>query len=380
MSAEYLGYSKAGNRILIVAHGVGPMATVNGITEAYSFQFKDQTRDRRGGRITKEQFADLESGKYGPVNIVDFDPYYGSLQYAFMQKLKVSGAFFDPVVNARLGPRAGEYIEYHGEFATAWHKEQKHGKVNDPYVMGMEDDSNCYYGGRKDFNDPNSAIISPHLDKYGLPLAHLLSIGQIIYSDGNTENRFPDFYSEVSCHGWHDGTRLLAVCDNDSIRAIHTGPDPRRLLYKHWQQLMVPTTQTEDMGGFYTLMKFNGQWFTMYPKIGERMDSHEPEFRAVKVTPVGRQVPHKFETTVGGYHGFFKYGVKEVKAIAPKRANAYFLPGEIRMMWHKGNPTHHRTSVQFYRIEIDPTQRLMRAHDLLGNYELMMSLIQKDAE
>lgn len=76
LSAEYLGYSKGGNHILIVAHGVGPMSTMDGIVEAYSFQFKDQTRDRRGGRITKEQFADLESGKYGEVNIVDFDPYY----------------------------------------------------------------------------------------------------------------------------------------------------------------------------------------------------------------------------------------------------------------------------------------------------------------
>ena len=47
-SAEYLGRSRSGNRIIIVAHGVGPMATLDGILKAYSFEFNDKTRGRRG--------------------------------------------------------------------------------------------------------------------------------------------------------------------------------------------------------------------------------------------------------------------------------------------------------------------------------------------
>jgi len=375
MSAEYLGYSKGGNRILIVAHGIGPMSTLDGVVQAYSFEFKDQTRDHRGGRITIEQFADLESGKYGEVSIIDFESYYLSYQYAFIQKLKLSWSKVDPLVRARLGPRAEEYLYIHARFATEWHKSEGHGKVLNPYILQMNDESNCWYGGYKECGNPDTAIISPFLDKDGLPVAHLLSIGQISYSSGNTENRFPDFMSDVSCHAWHDGTRFLSVCNGDPVQAIHEGPDPRVLLRKNWQKLMVPTGQTEQLGGFFTLMQYDGKTFTMYEKAGERIDTHEPEFLVTKITPVGRQVPHKFETTVGGYHGFFKYGVKEVKAIAPRGANAYSLPGEIKVRWHKGNPTHHRTPVKFFRIEIDPTKRLMRAHDLLGNYELMMSLL-----
>lgn len=48
LTAEYLGFSKQGNRILIVAHGVGPMSTLEGVQKAYSWEYTDKERDRRG--------------------------------------------------------------------------------------------------------------------------------------------------------------------------------------------------------------------------------------------------------------------------------------------------------------------------------------------
>jgi hypothetical protein len=73
-SAEYFGYSKGGVRILIVAHGIGPMSTLEGILKAYSYEYKDKERNRRGGRIPQSEFQKLEDGFYGEVSVVEFDP------------------------------------------------------------------------------------------------------------------------------------------------------------------------------------------------------------------------------------------------------------------------------------------------------------------
>src|SRR5437016_1386639 len=47
-SAEYVGVSPRGNRIVIVAHNVGPMSTLDGVLKAYSYEYKDRERTRRG--------------------------------------------------------------------------------------------------------------------------------------------------------------------------------------------------------------------------------------------------------------------------------------------------------------------------------------------
>ena len=62
LTAEYVGYSRGGNLVLVVAHGIGPMATLEGIQKAYSWQYNDKSRNRRGGRITEKEFLDLVDG------------------------------------------------------------------------------------------------------------------------------------------------------------------------------------------------------------------------------------------------------------------------------------------------------------------------------
>ncbi|MEK7512280.1 MAG: hypothetical protein AAB575_04705, partial [Patescibacteria group bacterium] len=83
MSAEYVGLSKAGNPIAIVAHGVGPMSTLDGVLVAYSHEFNDKERNQRGGRISQEEFLKLESGAYGEVTIVDLVATWNRRIYQF---------------------------------------------------------------------------------------------------------------------------------------------------------------------------------------------------------------------------------------------------------------------------------------------------------
>jgi hypothetical protein len=97
LTAEYLGQGKNGNPILIVAHGIGPMSTLNGIRKAYSYQYKDKTRSHQGGQITVQEFLNLEARKYGEVSIIDLKKYCLKYEYPFMESRRLTQALTDEV-------------------------------------------------------------------------------------------------------------------------------------------------------------------------------------------------------------------------------------------------------------------------------------------
>lgn len=265
-------------------------------------------------------------------------------------------------------PQKSNLSDCHARFAMKYHKENGHPISENPYIITMNAESNCWYAHNKDFRDRTSPIESPFLDKWDLPIAHLLSIGQICHLQGNTEYRFPSFHSDVSCHSWHDGTRLLAVRGKEPVKEIHPGLDPDRILRTNWKSLLLPVVETTHRAGFYTLMEVGKQTFTMYPKVGERMDTHEPEFVVTQCEPVSGG-PTEFRTK--GYHSpFFKYGIKEVVRIAPQGANAYSLGDPVP------DGEDHVCPIEFHKVEVDMTQRVMRADDLLADYNLLMSFMR----
>ena len=371
VSAEYFGYSRGGVRILIIAHGVGPMATLEGIQQAYSFQYKDNSRGKRGGRITDQQFRDLEEGKYGEVQIVEFDPIISRYEYPFLGYLSLEEALFEPLLKARLGSRADEYLMHHARMATRVHLEEHGTTIPNPYIVEMGAASNCPYqvGGWGDI--PRTF---PMLNGGNGAIAHLLSTGGLCNVHHERERRVPSSIANyIGCHEWSNGVRLIGVRSKGPVSDIHTGPDSHKLLRSQWQKLMRPVTQRMPLG-FCVLMNIGEELFTQYPKMGERMDNYEPEFKVTSTELIGE--PVEFVTTVGGYHGFFKYGIKEVNVLAPPTANAYKLAGEPEIIWTDGNPTHHKVLVQFYKVEADTSQRLIREEELRNNYDLMMELVE----
>lgn len=394
LTAEYCGISKTGRRILIVAHGVGPMSTLEGVQKAYSWEYQDKDRNRRGGRITQQEFLDLETGKFGEVTIVDFDSYCLRYLYPFIQTLRSSEAMTDPVLKARFGPQAEQYVEAHTAAARMWHREQagfdpenKYDLPNhdqfldrrrsqhvrdgvegsDPYIITVDDAANCCYTF-----DPEHG----HRPiEEGYAIAHLISTGGLchLHHEGNESLTL-----DVSCHEWWNEVRVVGIKAGGSIRSgLNKGPDTYNLLRKYWRDLLVPVKKQEVVG-FRALVQIGKQWFTQYPKIGERMDTGEPEFVVTSMKKVGR--PVIFRTTVGGYHGFFKFGVNEVQAITPPNANAYFFVGEPQNEWHDGNPTHQTCEVQFYWIEVDNSKRMVRADKLARDYDTLMKLVAKEAD
>lgn len=393
ITAEYCGISKNGNRILIVAHGIGPMSTLDGIQRAYSWEYKDKSRSHRGGRITQQEFWDLEAGKFGEVSIIDLDDYCRRYRYPFIQVLRSSEAMTDPVLKARFGPQAEQYLEIHTAAARVWHREQAgldpENKYNlpdhdqfldrrrsqhlrdgaddsDPYIIKVGDAANCCYTFGMEHGHRTI--------EEGYAITHLISTGRLCHlcHEGNESLTL-----DVSCHEWGDGVRVVGIKAGSSVRSgLHRGPDVHKLLQKYWLDLLMPVEQPEDIG-FRGLVQINKQWFTQYPKVGARMDTWEPEYVVTSMKKVGE--PVLFRTTVGGYHGFFKFGVNEVQAIASSDANAYSFVSDPENEWHDGNPTHQTCMVQFYHIEADSTKRMMRSEQLARDYEKLMSLLAKDA-
>lgn len=373
LTAEFLGFSRAGNRILIVAHGIGPMSTLDGVQRAYSWEYKDKERNRRGGRITAQEFLDLEAGKFGEVDIVDFEPYCRLYQYPFLQTLRVSQAMTDPVLKARFGPQAEQYVQAHAVAARTWHREQasldcrrsQHmrdgAEGSDPFIIRLECAANCCYTfgprhGHREIED-------------GYAIAHLLSTGTLchLHHEGNES-----LTNDVSCHEWWNGVRVVGIQAGGSIRSgLNKGPDAYELLRKNWRDLLVPAKKQKEVG-FCALVQIDKQWFTQYPKVGERMDTWEPEHVVSSAKKIGR--PVLFRTTGCG-SVFFKFGVNEVKAIASSNANAYFFVDEPMP---KGDD--HVCMVQFYRIEADTSKRLVRADKLAHDYDTMMRLLAKGSK
>jgi hypothetical protein len=394
LTAEYYGFSRAGNPILIVAHGIGPMSTLEGACKAYAWEYKDKERNRRGGRITQREFEDLEDGKYGDVHIVCLNSYSKRYQYPFIQILRSSEALTDPVLKARFGYAAEKVILAHTEHARAWHREQagidpenkykrpeadhklflddrrrKHminsADDSDPFIIQVDGAANCSYG----HVERGFRKLEP-----GYALGHLVSTGCLshMHHEGNESLTL-----DVSCHEWWNGVRLVGVPATTDIRSgIRSGPDAYKLLRKHWRDLFASVKEEETVG-FRALVKLDDQWFTQYPKEGARMDNWEPEYKVTSLEEISE--PVLFRTTVGGYHGFFKYGINEVQAIAPPNANAYYPVGEIGMEWKDGNPTHHTVMVQFCQVKADASKRMIRADAIAHNYDLLMELAKKEA-
>lgn len=363
LTAEYVGLSKAGNPIAIVAHGVGPMATLDGVLAAYGHEYKDKERQNRGGRISQEDFLRLESGGFGDVSVIDLAQTWGRVEYAFYSDQTFLEIEEEPLWQARLGAQWEKYVSHHTKFARDFHKKQGHPTYPRPCILSMKGSG---YGARELFE--SRLVVSP-----GSAIANLLSISQLMHMHHRYDGRNREsLVSDVHTHDWSDGTRLVGVRPG-LIADIHAGiPDIRTLLKVcKLDRLCGPNPKgkpgTSD--GFWHLLKFGDRYFTDYPKVGESLDHCEAEFLVTKIVKLDGG-PSFFRTIIGGHPIYFRYGVKEVQALAPQGANAYTI-GEPGM----DGSDHHIVPVRFYKVEVDTTRRFLRMDDIYRDYDLMMSLI-----
>lgn len=359
MTAEYLGLIQ-GRTYLIVAHGVGPMSTIEGVLDAYRWEFSDKSREHRGGRISQAKFDKLANGDYGEVAVIDFEEYRD--QFSDDSKYrnpfryrKATEAHRDPLLLARLGPEAHEYISRHASFARLYQRSQHGLEVVDPFIIDVDDANNLPYWC--------------HKIEEGYAFAHLTSIGSI--STVHHGQKTPSWACNISAHEWGNGVRLLGVRAGSNGKVLK-GPDARELLRKKWRELLEPTGLLEAPAGLVPLMKLPDEtWFTQVPKKGARADTHDPEFQVVSMEKVGEL--QRFFTSSNYPVPIFRYELREAKEVLPHEANAYALVGDpVRA----NDGTERETClVQGYRVVIDPSKRLVRENVLANDYERMMSLM-----
>lgn len=390
-SAEYVGFDRDGKKKIVVAHGVGPMANLDGIMKAYAWHYKDKTGNHCGGRITREEFWKLLDGGYGDVHVVDYDEYVNRYQYPFLQQLRYLQVANDPLAKARLGNKAQEYLEMHLHEARKWHAEQAdidpeniYNLQNYEELLGRRKTMHLRMAGTYSNTPSNPYIVqlgdASHRYQFpieeGMALAHLLSIGGLMHlhhikdeDDGSCS--YESLVFDIKAHGWLDGTRFVGV-RKEEVLDIARGPDARELLLKNWQELMNPAG--ENFVGFRALMELpDGTWFTQYEKRGASLDTHEPEFRVESLEKIGD--PTLFRVKALGYYGFFKYQIRDVEEIAPVGANAYLIIGEPEL---DGGYNFQKATIQFYRVEVDSTMRLKRQKNIENDFYLQMSLMIND--
>ena len=369
-SAEFAGLSKEGNPIAIVAHGVGPMSTLDGILAAYSHEFKDKSRNNRGGRISREDFLKLADGGFGDVVVCDLKAAWERRAYPFSgHPVTAEEIAAEPLWRARLGPRWEEYCAWHEGFALEWEEEENIMPVKHrPCILAMDSAANCSYGCKEIFDhwvktSPDKAV------------AHLLGIGGLMHShhdyykghDYNHREQRKSLASDVECHEWWNGVRIVGIPRNAGMIRMHAGlPNRRETFDKHLDKLWVPNPGGGPIThGFWHLIEVGERMFTDYPKAGERMDTGEPEFAVTSIEPAGEV---EFSTTIGGYYGFLKYGIDEVRRIAPQGANAYTL-GDMRIEGER-----HVGPATFYRVGVDTSRRLRRMADVYRDFDLILAL------
>jgi hypothetical protein len=391
-TAEYFGQGADGRKKLIVAHGVGPMSTIEGIKDAYSWEYKDKERNRRGGRISADEFLKLEAGEYGtatvltsglqflrldpeeqyPVFVVDFMDYVESVgEYVFHRHVAFSEALFDLLLLVRLGPKGPRYLADHQRHAFVWHAEQRVPLpgIRPPYIIFNKGASNCSYvtvekvSGKYDWSHPQPSQLEE-----GKAMAHLIRIGRLEHTrTSDYLARWEGLTCDVSCHEWSNGVRLLAVPkDTHWNGGIKEAPDPGRVLRQRWQELMRPVAAGSYVPPrLYHLEQSGNEWFTHYPKPsdGARMDEGDIEFHVRSLSPVGEKGVFKVD---GDF--FLRYHLSQVVALAPAGANAY----NITDISYKDGAGLTTVTVQFYAADIDTSQRLPRVREIKQNYDLLM--------
>ena len=361
MTAEYFGVL-AGRTSIVVAHGIGPMSTLQGILDAYSYEFDDKSRNRCGGRISQEEFEKLARGEYGDVSIIDYEEYrnrWGDRHYrAPTGYRRANDASRDALLVARLGPQAHEYIARHAALARQYYQKEASLVVADPFIVDVDEPGNLPYWCRK---------IEP-----GLAFAHLTSIGGMMLVHHHSGLQLPSWACDVGIHEWWNSVRLLGLRPG-SIGEVQDGPDARRLLRNHWQDLFEPSGLDRMPDGLFVLMQMPDKtWFTQFPKKGTSADSYEPEFQVTSMEKVGELA--RFYTESNYPVPIFRYDIREAQAVLPKEANAYELVGDPTKTG--GADSRETCLVQGYRIEIDHTRRLVRQDALANDYDRMMKLLQ----
>lgn len=339
-------------RIIVVAHHLGPLSTKKRLLKWTKSGIKndDSTREKYGSdglpKITNEEFCNLVEGKYGPVTIIDFAEYYAKfanhLSYGYIVADEICA---DPLFQALMGKDMELFINKCLQISTtrALKRDKEKGAESKILQFNIKDQYGWGLSEEKGFDFPDKQ-----------PIGLFINFGCLT----NYSNRDLSVLTEIETIGDLDYARFV-VLTNDQTDII----DIDCAAKKHWKKCLV--NFDGDVPDIFVLEKFNEKYFTQYPKEGARMDTGEIMFEVIKAQKIGKET--FFQTKID-YSPFLKYDINEVKAIAPKDANAYIItdnisPGDIVDV-----------PVQFFKVEVNTKKRILHNEEIADNLSLLLKI------
>lgn len=353
-TAEYFGLSRSGTPIIVVAHGIGPMADPDGMFVAY------YGAPPRNGAIRQAEFLKLESGAYGPVDIVPLQTVW-SRKHPFQECLTAEQAMEDPLIRARLGADCDFYLARHWAM-TREHAREKYltTKDHDCMIMDKDPQRQSYLATKP---DGESAA------------AHLLSVsGLIDYDHGHWDDarRHKCLVSFITCHEWGDEGWVIGWRGGVRMR-VHPGPSIVRERFRNvWRQLL--RTGPPPLPGsrrIHALMAVDGLLFTRHEASGCGLEGGEPEFPVMKAEKTGEK-KFRFPAVDGDYRTAH-CDAKAIRAEAPPWANAFRVV-EAVPVWDGDRPTHHVVKVEYHAINLGYRHRVPPMATIERDFDLLLSL------
>lgn len=386
LSAEFYGLYKGEKPMIVVAHGIGPLSTIEGIVKAYG---GDKERDARSeyGQISQAEFDKLVEGEYGKVHIVDIDElltYYNfMLGLAYkngndsLPGLWDNGYFTtralaaDPLFLARVGNEnlALTYLKQHETIALKAMKERsgEHGR--------HVDDKTPVYAGKIDwsYKAPYTTsdlktwyIRSPQIERLkgkGFAYASLLSIGQLTWT-ALRGTMIDQLIFEMDTHEWWHGHRFLA------IRSEGFFADTKEFDFDDVENKTPKSayiqSETDKLPEFFSIIMSDGDMFTEAQKDGCSMDTGRAVFKVKNAKTIGGEIRINLKEE---NMFFLRYDMEEVKAFKPEGANAFFRTcSDPRGKW---------IMVQFYEVEADINERIIGKDELTDDLDRFMTIIEE---
>jgi len=342
-SAEYFGLSKGGVPILIVAHGVGPISTVDGIRNARVLM-SDSEKCGDGGLITSKEFWELENGSYGEVSIIDFNDMMKRYDGNPFSWLTASEAMSNPLVQARLGPRYEEYISNHLKITQECYEQEWGCKITDDItIIKLDEPKDLRY-------TPTVNNVDAPMAQYAL--ANLLVVeGSCFWHDQDIDCRV--LKSDISCDGIVGSTRSIGVRGASKVQSVHPGFESlENLIVDNGLELTEPVLDSENVTSdeIFLIRQYRNVMFTLSRKSSPNGDSCvvEPERLVTSAKKVGEPVECLFDLS--------RYEICNIQDVIPKGANAY------KIFFCEKNESSNliKAEAEFYKVTIDKDRQLIK--------------------
>lgn len=338
-TGEFYGKSKKGTPVVVVARDISSILA----DEHIIIRSTKNLRENSQIQLTAKEFQRLLEGDYGSVEILDHKTVVNMREYPTSVLSHADAMMNDLLLRARLGAKTDEFLERHLKITRE--------ESGNDYILTNE--HKYLYVNEKSMYKGGLLVMSQPMDARRCGGEPSSVSSQVDISDLTSAARF------------------IAITGKGTLAKVSDGLESAlKNIAKNWKKLLVPNKGRTP--SIYTLKEIDDQLFVQYREDDDVMGSGEPAFHVNRARKIGKE--KLFVTEILGYYGFFKYELKDVKAIAPEDANA-FLMGEPENIWEYGNPVKQKVPVQFYKVDVDTSRRILRDEEVKKDIKLVKSLV-----